>query len=290
MYNQLRFVWNHPLNAHGRLAALRRVLGWQIASRLVRGPIGLPFVQDTWLFATRGMAGATGNYYCGLHELGEMAFVLHLLREDDQFIDIGANIGSYTVLAAGAARARVISVEPIPATFSHLKRNVILNGLSEQAACHQVGLSDAAGTLRFSADLDTVNHVVTQHERIPAIEVPVIKLDDLSGVDSPALLKVDVEGHELAVLNGAHANLAKQSLLAVVMETNGSGERYGISDESLRSLMRQHGFAPFSYDPFRRALLPASVVHGNTVFVRDRPAVESRLRSAPRFTLVNGNI
>ncbi len=101
----LRYVWNHPLNARSsRVAALGRVFRWQLASRLLPGPIALPFVDDTWLFATRGMTGATGNWYCGLHEVAEMAFVLHLLRPDEHFVDVGANVGSYTILAGGGGR------------------------------------------------------------------------------------------------------------------------------------------------------------------------------------------
>ena len=101
----LRYVWNHPLNVRGgRLAAIGRVFRWQLASRLLPGPIALPYVGDTWLFATRGMTGATGNWYCGLHEVAEMAFVLHLLRPDDHFVDVGANVGSYTILAGGGGR------------------------------------------------------------------------------------------------------------------------------------------------------------------------------------------
>jgi len=75
MWKLLNYVWRHPLNAHGKLAALWRVLRWQIASRLMPGLIALPYVQGTSLFATRGMTGATGNWYCGLHEVHEMALV-----------------------------------------------------------------------------------------------------------------------------------------------------------------------------------------------------------------------
>ena len=45
------------------------------------------------------MHGVTGNVYCGLHDFAEMSFMLHLLRAGDLFADIGANVGSYTVLA-----------------------------------------------------------------------------------------------------------------------------------------------------------------------------------------------
>ena len=58
----VNFVWNHPLNSSGRIAALGRVARWQMASRLVSGPIALPFVEGTTLFASRGMTGATGNW------------------------------------------------------------------------------------------------------------------------------------------------------------------------------------------------------------------------------------
>src|SRR5438552_5096249 len=202
------FVWNHPLNATGRLSALGRVVRWQVASRLIAGPIALPFVEDTSLFAMRGMAGATGNWYCGLHEVRDMAFVLHLLRPNEHFLDVGANVGSYTVLAAGAVGARVTAVEPIPEAFAHLARNIALNGLGARVRALQCGLSNAAGVLPFTSDLDSVNHVLAAGEELPSIEVPVRTMDDLVGRDVPVLMKVDVEGHEHAVLTGGSRTLA----------------------------------------------------------------------------------
>lgn len=291
MWNLLNFVWYHPLNHHSRLTAWLRVLRWQLAARLIPGPIALPFVEETWLFAQRGMTGATGNWYCGLHEVEEMAFVLHLLRTGEHFVDIGANIGSYTVLAGGGIGAVVTAIEPIPATFRHLAANVALNGLGERVHCHNLGLSSAQGTLRFSAGLDTMNHVLAEHEALPAIEVPVMRLDDLlADAVTPVLIKLDVEGHELAVLQGAAQVLDAAGLWAVIMETNGSGTRYGVADEQLFALMAGHGFEPFGYDPFTRRLLPTGQGAGNTVFIRNRAAVEERLQTARRYRLVNGEI
>jgi len=284
------FVWNHPLNAGNRVAALGRVVRWQLASRLMAGPIALPFVEGVSLFATHGMTGATGNWYCGLHEVRDMAFVLHLLRADDHFLDVGANVGSYTVLAGGAVGARVTSVEPIPETFAHLNRNVALNGLASRVRTCQCGLSDASGALRFTKDLDCVNHILAQGEDLPAIEVPVCTLDELVGSDVPVLIKIDVEGHERSVLLGASRTLADPRLLAVVMETNGSGTRYGISDAELVSLMQGHGFSAYGYAPFDRRLVDASQEDGNTIFVRERATVEARLRDSKLYRLINGTI
>lgn len=290
MWNLLKYVWAHPLNADGKLVAIFRVLRWQTAARLMSGPIALPYVQGTWLFATRGMTGATGNWYCGLHEVHEMAFVLHLLRPGDHFVDVGANVGSYTVLAGGGVNARVTAVEPIPVTFANLKRNVALNDMTDRVRCCQVGLSVDAGWLRFSSTLDTVNHVIAEGENLPSIDVPVMRLDDLLGQDVPVLMKIDVEGHELAVLQGGAATLSDKRILAVIMETNGSGERYGVSDDKLIAVMRGHGFAPFGYDPFGRRLVDVMDASANTVFVRDKAAVSALVTAAPRYRLVNGEI
>lgn len=288
----LRYVWNHPLNVRGgRLAALGRVARWQLASRLLPGPIALPFVEDTLLFAARGMTGATGNWYCGLHEVAEMAFVLHLLRPGEHFIDVGANVGSYTVLAGGAAKARVTAVEPIGTSFEHLRRNVSLNALDDRVQCHRMGLSEAPGTLRFTAGLDTVNHVLSEGEDVPSVEVPVMRLDDLiAEAPAPILIKIDVEGHELAVLRGASQTLGNPALLAVIMETNGSGVRYGVSDDQLRAEMRRHDFFPYGYKPFTRRLTDACESSGNTVFVRNREAVKVRIQNARKFRLANNTI
>ncbi len=286
----LRYVWNHPLNRDDPAAAVGRVLRWQVASRLIDGYIAFPFVEDTHLVARRGMVGATGNWYCGLHEVDEMAFVLHMLRPDDHFVDVGANVGSYTVLAAGACGARVTCVEPIPSTFVHLQRNVRFNELQDRVRCCGVGLSERSGTLRFSTDQQTINHVLAEGEGGPSLDVPVTTLDELLDGDVPRVLKIDVEGHEAAVLAGAGQTLAAPELAAVLMETNGSGDRYGVADEQLLSTMRSAGFEPYGYDPLGRRLLPFDPAMLNTVFVRSADEVGQRVRASRRFRTLQGSI
>lgn len=286
----LTFIWNHPLNAGHRFRALGRLVRWQVASRLMAGPIALPFVEDTVLLAKRGMTGATGNWYCGLHEVRDMAFVLHMLRPEDHFLDVGANIGSYSILAGGAVGAHVTCIEPILETFSVLVQNIAYNGLTAHVKAFQCGVSDAPGILRFTTGLKCMNHVLGPDEDLPFSEVPVQTLDDLMGRDVPQLIKIDVEGHERSVLLGATRILGDPRLLAVVMETNGSGARYGISDSELVSLMKEKGFSPYGYDPFLRQLVDASHADGNTVFVRDPALVRARVQSSRHYRLVNGPI
>src|SRR5262245_39273440 len=102
----LHFITTHPLNRERPLGALVRFMKWQLATRLKPGRFVHEWVGGARLFARTGETGVTGNIYCGLHEFSEMAYVLHVIGPEDVFVDIGANVGTYTVLACAARRAR----------------------------------------------------------------------------------------------------------------------------------------------------------------------------------------
>jgi FkbM family methyltransferase len=277
----LSFIWSHPLNKHGRFAAFGRLLRWQIASRLLAGPIALPFVNGTYLFASRGMTGATGNYYCGLHEYEDMSFALHFLQRNDLFVDVGANIGSYAILAAGGGGAQVIALEPIPETFESLARNVMLNGLEKKIRILNIGAGSRSDELLFSASQDTVNHVLAKGEAaIDIVTVPVRSLDEVLLGCIPNLIKIDVEGFETEVISGATKTLSDPRVLAVIMELNGSGNRYGLNEDELHLRMLAFGFETYSYSPEERKLKSMKNKRnyfGNTLYLRSIDEIRSRI-------------
>lgn len=272
------------------MRSLGRILRWQLNSRLFPCDSALPFVDGTRLLVGRGMTGASGNWYCGLHELEEMAFTLHALRPGDFFLDVGANVGSYTVLAAGASGADVLAVEPVPDTFRRLRNNVLLNDLEERVECLNVALGAEEGELRVSRGLDAMNHVLAPGEDMEAAVVPALTLDLLCADRVPTMVKIDVEGYEAAVVQGGRVTLADSAVRAVVMETNGSGERYGCDEQRLMDEMRGLGFVACVYDPFNRKLDAGESDAGNTIFVRDLAQTAATVGAAPRFQLVNGSI
>jgi FkbM family methyltransferase len=220
-----------------------------------------------------------------------MAFVLHFVRADDWFFDIGANVGSYTLLACAVRCARGVAVEPIPDTYRRLMDNLRLNHLDQRVEAVNCGLGAEEGRLRFSAGEDTMNHALAPGESaVRTVEVRVSTLDELALARVPALIKIDVEGFETPVLQGARATLASPDLKAVIMELNDSGRRYGYDDSSLVRLMNESGFRSCTYDPSRRALVDLggkNLASGNTLFVRDEAAVTRRLQSAPPFEVLS---
>src|SRR5262245_9501890 len=114
LYRTLSYMAKHPLNRGRPVRALARFVRWQVGSRLLGTKVAVPFVGDTRLLVSRGMHGATGNIYCGLHEFEDMSLVFHMLKPGELFFDIGANVGTFSVLASGVACARSICFEPAP--------------------------------------------------------------------------------------------------------------------------------------------------------------------------------
>lgn len=285
----LRFIANHPLNRHRKAQALLGFLKWQIGIRLVPGSVVYEWMPGARVIVRRGETGMTQNLYCGLHDFGDMAYLLHVLTPQDLFIDIGANVGSYTVLACGVRGARGYCFEPVPSTYGRLMDNIVINNLSSRVVALNIGLSDGEGELVFTANENCTNHVIADGEkRECTIKVPVRSLDSVLRDESPSLLKIDVEGFETAILDGARETLAKPSLHSIIMELNGSGRRYGFDEDKILEKMREHGFSPHEYEPFTRELRPLAgknSAHGNTLFLRNESHIKERIAHAPRVSI-----
>jgi FkbM family methyltransferase len=287
--NTLRFVLNHPLNKDRKTKALLNYLRWQVESRVMRDSLVFEWMPGTRAIVRRGDAVMTLNLYCGLLDFDDMAYVLHLMTPQELFVDIGANVGAYTMLACSAKGARGYCFEPVPSTFQRLLDNIAINHLNSKVVALNIGLSDHDDELVFTSDEGGRNHVVSNGEsREQTIRVPVRPLDSILSEESPSIIKIDVEGFETNVLNGAEKTLSKPSLHTVIMELNGLGSRYGFDEQNILKKMLDYGFMTYVYEPFSRKLIP---LHGknntyeNTLFIRNEGEIQNRIAQAPRVSV-----
>lgn len=291
--NILKNLLNHPLNKTNKIGALIRFIKWQIVSRLVPGEIIYHWINNSKVIARPGETGFTGNIYCGLHEFSDMAFLLHVLRKKDLFVDIGANIGSYTILACSAIGARGYCFEPVPSTYHRLMTNIKLNNLEEMVISSNIALGNEKGEIYFSSDQNCMNHAITDDEQVEdKIVVNVSTLDEELKKD-PFLIKIDVEGYETLVLKGAVNTLKNKELCAVIIELNGSGSRYGFDESKILKMMLDYGFKTYSYNPFERNLINLegkNLMEGNTLFIKNIDHVLERIKKASKVNVHNISI
>ncbi|MFH0725692.1 MAG: FkbM family methyltransferase [Pseudomonadota bacterium] len=288
LFNTLKHLVNHPLNKPNKMAAIIRFLKWQAGSRLVPGGVIYQWVNKSMVVVRPGEDGITGNIYCGLHEFPDMAFLLHTLRANDLFVDIGANAGSYTILACSAIGARGYCFEPVPSTYERLMTNIRLNNIGERVVALNIALGNSRGKINFSSDQDAMNHVLSENEdEKNKIIVDVATLDD-ELIGDPFLMKIDVEGYETPMLKGAEKTLKNEELCGVIMELNGSGNRYGHDESEILSMMFRYGFKTYSYKPFERSFINLegkNLSGGNTIFIRNMDRVLGRIQKAPRIAV-----
>ncbi|MDX6698990.1 MAG: hypothetical protein QOE65_2387 [Solirubrobacteraceae bacterium] len=141
--------------------------------------------------------------------------------------DAGANLGFFTLLAARLTgpTGRVEAFEPLPASAAAVRANAALNGF-DQVAVHQAALGRETGRGEFLAVAEPSQSHLCDRGRHPdtrdVLDVEVLALDDLVGsgrLPPPDVLKIDVEGSEIAALEGARDVLRNHGP-AVVCETH----------------------------------------------------------------------
>lgn len=166
------------------------------------------------------------------YRIDEEVFFRTYLRAGDTVIDVGANIGLLTLTAAYSVgrNGRVYTFEALPEMYKYLISNIKLNDFSNVAP-YNYGVGNFDGEVLFSSDHedDTTNEVASEGN----IKVKMVTLDTLldNNVKSIHLLKIDVEGYEKFVLQGARRMLSKtQCIFFEVYEPNFNKYHYSTSD------------------------------------------------------------
>jgi FkbM family methyltransferase len=159
----------------------------------------------------------------GLYELDVARCIKRMLRPGDHFIDGGANLGYFTLLAAQCVgeRGRVDAFEPHPANFARLEANVARNGTPAQVRLHAYALADAPGAVTMHMPPpDQGNHgCASLYGDGATCTAHAVRLDDHLPDASPRLIKLDVEGAEAIALRGA-GRLLQAARPTLIIEHN----------------------------------------------------------------------
>ncbi len=193
--------------------------------------------------------------YLGCYEPANSHRFERLLEPGATVIDVGANIGYFSLLGASrvGAGGRVFAIEPHPLNFAELERTVRRNRLA-QVYPLQLGLSDRSGQGEISMP-DQEKYPNRTATMLPAsgdraFAVPVCTLDALMaerGIERVDLLKIDVEGYESKIVTGAREAFASGKVRNLIIELNDYWlARSGETRAGLLARLHELGFADTS--------------------------------------------
>ncbi len=211
-------------------------------------------------------------YINGVFEKSESNFVTRFLKPGMTFLDVGANLGQYTLLSAHCVgtNGRVHSFEPSSRMFSELKFNIELNNLSNICILNNVAVSDKEGTAKLSkyeaggevyGSLGNQNWAesgksIIGHEEVKTITLNgYIKKYNISHVD---LIKIDIEGAELLALRGANQLLNRSDAPTIVLEmADITTDGFGYKAMEMWDYLKSLDFSLHSFDKHGNLAGPA---------------------------------
>ncbi|MCX5951909.1 MAG: FkbM family methyltransferase [Cyanobacteria bacterium] len=165
------------------------------------------------------------------------------------FVDVGANVGLHTILAAFhmGQRGRVLAVEPVPANLELLRKNLQLNGLLDRCQIFPFALTETGDlSIRMSVEpglSPAASISQTSRNTENSISVATKTLDDIceAAEKIPDLIKIDVEGAEHEVLKGARRTLTEGPDLLIEVHRYALPD-IGSSEEALTEYLLTFGY------------------------------------------------
>jgi FkbM family methyltransferase len=186
------------------------------------------------------------------------------LGPGDTFIDIGCNVGFFSLCAARTVgpAGLVYAFEPAPATVARLRHNIELNSIPN-IRVNEIALSDTAGSVRLFLDGHNNSGAASLRKLESGsshVDVQSMTYDEWAErycIPAPSLFKIDVEAAEVRVLRGMAKLLSSPNKPPIIIEVSeGSLRQFGTSKDELFGLLKSYGYgSPQLLSPVRRSLL-----------------------------------
>jgi FkbM family methyltransferase len=260
------------------IGRVRRNVGLPLRNAVLRNkPITAKVAGCTLHLVPEGAITA-GLWSGGDYETGELALISRLLHRDSVFLDVGANVGIFSLVASKAAPlGKIFAFEPARKTFDRLSRNIWLNHARNVLPVRSaLGGSSGQATLNLNVSgkdgLNTLGNPSHPDSEPAGTElVPITTVDEFLATNSVRhidVMKIDAEGAELSIFQGAK-NLLQRSdaplILYEALPTSTLGFDY--HPVELFWLLDQWGFSFFTLDSKtgKLAVPPASRAYGSMI-------------------------
>lgn len=233
------------------------------------------------------------SLYKGDFEYQEVQFLNSFLKPDDVFVDIGANIGYFSIIASKrvAPNGKVYSFEPTDKTYKRLQESLKLNHCNN-VQTYQIALSDKCEQREFTVSndgFDAYNSLgnPSQGANFSKNVVQTQTFDFFqkeNNIPFPTLIKIDVEGWEIPVIKGMKETLEKENAPFLIVEfTEDNAQLSGFTCADLYDLILSFGYSLYKYNWVRNELVKQEnkdyYSYTNLVAIKNITEAKKRLKN-----------
>jgi len=193
-------------------------IGYGLIKKITKRPIVFKLFNKKKIYLFNDSSVSSFFTYCKIPDHHEILILREMVKENKEliFIDIGANIGSYSVLLADITQ-NIIAIEPHPQSNNRLKMNFKLNGIDENKIFqYAIGASNKEVYFTSFKSQSTINKVSKNKSNLKVTQK---NLDTILEFNKKYLLKIDVEGYELEVIKGMKDLLSKNCITGIIIES-----------------------------------------------------------------------
>lgn len=250
-------ILTHPLNKTHKFRTIFRLIWWKTNQLTLRLPAIVQLTPEAKCICYPESSFGSQIIYTQLPEYYEMLFVQKVFNSEDVFVDVGAGLGDYSLIAASKiTKGRIFAFEPDPVAFSYIRENVALNNFWDRIFISAKIVSDKNGYEKFTTNkISELSHISTgKPKKESLLEISSITLDKFFNKKGGRIkiIKIDVEGAELKVLQGAKNLLKKRLIDYLIIEINFRNALYGGSSSQIFAHLRKHKYALYFFDDIHK--------------------------------------
>ncbi|MEP7108242.1 MAG: FkbM family methyltransferase [Ferruginibacter sp.] len=258
--NSLNTLYQSPYNKKFPVRAFFRFLYWKLIRFFKLKDVKIRIWNDRKILVNYDSFQSMWLMYNYYVDWEEFNLISKYVRPGDQVFDIGANMGFYTIwMSKFIGHGKIHSFEPDDSNFEKLGKNIALNHFQSSVIANKQAASDVDGEIRFTLGLDGENHIVEgQHNGIAILSQKIDTYTQKHGIKLIAYMKVDVEGFEYAVLQGAKNILVSKGVDIIQLELNNTISNSGKSISDVLELLNRSQYRLCSYDTNANQLMPTA--------------------------------
>lgn len=257
--NTIKYIWLHPNCKNNRIESIAKFAGWQLYKRIIKKAVDIQLIPGVKIRCYPNGYAAAAVLYCRLYDYNDMNFLLRYLRPEDSFLDVGANVGVYSLLAASKIHSGfVYSFEALPKNYARLAENLNLNQF-QNVKTYSIAISDSQGNIALELAEGDSMPFITSSSTERSITVPTNTLDNLlqnEPIEQLTLAKIDIEGAELLAFKGATTLLNQKLPYVWILELNGTVNHFDHTEQDVVDFLNRYGYQLYRYNADANQLYP----------------------------------